>query len=193
MFSPGDREAGSPGAGGAPTWGASFLMTLRARVRAEGVAVVAVDDAQRLTLTELRLFRDLADTERATGRRLVLLDTRVAGAAAGRRAETARPNGLARWRRSALSRGLAAAPGRPLVSRSPSRLFVPLPTVENPRSRYFAVAERINGSASSGLTASSDVSVSGRERGGGEAELSVRQLPGVLGLNGSLDLGWREA
>src|SRR5262245_42213780 len=73
MFSPGGGETGTPGAGGTPTWGASFLTTLQARVRAEGATVVTVDDAERLTLTELRFFRDLTVSERATGRRLVVL------------------------------------------------------------------------------------------------------------------------
>ena len=35
--------------------------------------MVAVDDAQRLTLTELQFFGDLADAERAAGRRLMVL------------------------------------------------------------------------------------------------------------------------
>src|SRR5262249_57823472 len=49
------------------------LTTLRARVRAVGATAVAVDDAQRLTLTELQFLCDLVETERASGRRLVVL------------------------------------------------------------------------------------------------------------------------
>jgi general secretion pathway protein A len=73
MFLPVDGEPGPPGAVAPTTWGASFFTTLRARVRAEGATAVAVDDAQRLTLTELRFLRDLAEAERAAGRRLVIL------------------------------------------------------------------------------------------------------------------------
>jgi general secretion pathway protein A len=73
MFLPADGEPRPRGATTPTTWGASFFTTLRARVRAEGATAVAVDDAQRLTLTELRFLRDLAEAERAAGRRLVIL------------------------------------------------------------------------------------------------------------------------
>ena len=73
MFLPVDGEPGPRGAATPTTWGASFFTTLRARVRAEGATVVAVDDAQRLTLTELRFVRDLAEAERASQRRLAIL------------------------------------------------------------------------------------------------------------------------
>ena len=56
-----------------PRWDESFLTTLQAHVRSAGATVVAVDEAQRLRLTDLELFCDLTDAERATGRQLAVL------------------------------------------------------------------------------------------------------------------------